>query len=490
MRMISHLAVVLVALLPDAAPSPSVHRFAREDILGTSFDLHVVAPTAASASKAERTVLSTLDRFSKILSTYDEESEISRLDRRLSEGAVRLPVSNELARLLRSAGEWSSKTDGIFHVRPVHPDAAPGFALLPPRPSSTAPLLECTTKGKFDLDAIAKGHIIDRCIEAVRKSHPEITGLLLDIGGDIRAWGERSWRLGVADPLRNADNAPVLARLNLRDRAVAGSGLRARADGTSECHIIDPRTGAPVTSTLGTAVIAPTAETADVLATTIAVLTPKKAIDLIKSLPDTDCLIVDAAGGIHRSPGWHRFEVIAQETKKPLPKAREWPQEHAVTVRFTLANSTGTESSGRKKKKKFKRHFTAVWVEDAEDKLVKVLAVWAKRGEIKYVKDLDAFWDAWSAQRSLKDVSAVARPSRSPGAYTLEWDGTDLDGNPVPQGTYSIHLDINREDGPPNRKARHTHAQLKLRCETEKDDGKAEDQPELQKVSATYGPRP
>ena len=162
------------------------------------------------------------------------------------------------------------------------------------------------------------------------------------------------------------------------------------------------------------------------------------------------------------------------------PPKNPWPGDHRVTLEFTLVNSTG--------KRKFKRHYTAAWVENERGDVVKLLALWAKRKELKHVKDLDAFWDAWSADHEYDDLKAVARPSRPPGNYTLEWDGTDMEGKPVGAGTYRVNVDINREDGPPNKKERHTHSRVVLVCNRKATEESAEDQAELKSVSASYGP--
>ena len=39
---------------------------------------------------------------------------------------------------------------------------------------------------------------------------------MLNLGGDLRAWGDAAWQIGVADPRDPADNASSLARFTLR----------------------------------------------------------------------------------------------------------------------------------------------------------------------------------------------------------------------------------------------------------------------------------
>ena len=53
--------------------------FARDHVLGTSFDLAVDAVRPADAARVEQAVLAEITRLSAILSTYDPDSEISRV---------------------------------------------------------------------------------------------------------------------------------------------------------------------------------------------------------------------------------------------------------------------------------------------------------------------------------------------------------------------------------------------------------------------------
>jgi len=66
-------------------------------------------------------------------------------------------------------------------------------------------------------------------------------------------------------------------------------------------HIIDPRTGYPVTELISVTVFAPKAEIADALATAVFVMGKEAGIDRINQLPNIDCILIDHKGIISTS---------------------------------------------------------------------------------------------------------------------------------------------------------------------------------------------
>src|SRR5258706_15798311 len=100
-------------------------------------------------------------------------------------------------------------------------------------------------------------------------------GGLLNMGGDIRAWGGGGWVVGVADPECPAENAPVRGTLVLREAAVATSGGYARYFTIGErrySHLIDPRTLRPVEDVASATVVASDCVTANAMSTAACVL--------------------------------------------------------------------------------------------------------------------------------------------------------------------------------------------------------------------------
>jgi thiamine biosynthesis lipoprotein len=110
---------------------------------------------------------------------------------------------------------------------------------------------------RLDLGGSAKGFIADRAAALLAPYGP----CAADCGGDMRVVGVHA--VEVADPF---GGEPV-ARLLLRDGAVATSGVDARAWSRAAHHLLDPSTGKPAWSGVVCATaLAPTAVEAEALA--------------------------------------------------------------------------------------------------------------------------------------------------------------------------------------------------------------------------------
>ncbi len=159
---------------------------------------------------------------------------------------------------------------------------------------------------RIGLGGIAKGYGVDRAAAILRDAG--LRNFMIDGGGDILVAGLKfgePWRLGIQHP-RSARN-DLMAALDLTDAALVTSGDYERGrviDGQRVHHILDPRTGRPAQHCQSVSVIAPDAESADALATTVFVLGPEKGLQFIAGRPQTEALIVDAKGRLWMTDGF------------------------------------------------------------------------------------------------------------------------------------------------------------------------------------------
>jgi thiamine biosynthesis lipoprotein len=100
-----------------------------------------------------------------------------------------------------------------------------------------------------------------------------IAAALVDLGGDVRALGAQEggapWRVGIRHP-RGTRPDEAIAAIDVVDAAVTTSGDYERfidVDGRRCCHILDPRTGWPVSYWQSVSVVAPLAIVAGSCAT-------------------------------------------------------------------------------------------------------------------------------------------------------------------------------------------------------------------------------
>jgi len=112
----------------------------------------------------------------------------------------------------------------------------------------------------IDLGAIAKGFIIDEIVASLRRDG--VRSGLVNAGGDVRAFGHRTWPIRMRHPLRPSDS---IGCVRLRDAALCVSAQTFRPS-----HILDPRRGDVARGrTAAAAAIARTAAKADAWATAL-----------------------------------------------------------------------------------------------------------------------------------------------------------------------------------------------------------------------------
>ena len=158
----------------------------------------------------------------------------------------------------------------------------------------------------LDLGGIAKGYLAQMIIDFLQKQG--ITKALVDAGGDLAMIG-KDWKIGIAIP-----NSEELMQgfLVLQNQAVATSGNMyqfVEIEGKKYSHIVNPHTGLGLTHQRNVTVIAPNGATADWLATACSVLSVKKALKLIKTMPNCELLMLEMRKGKLSKWQSKKFEI-------------------------------------------------------------------------------------------------------------------------------------------------------------------------------------
>ncbi|MCX6900847.1 MAG: FAD:protein FMN transferase [Verrucomicrobia bacterium] len=268
--------------------------------MGTAYSVKFLQPPApVVVEQARREVGALLDRLDRAMSTYREDSEVCRFG--AYRGSDWFAVSADTARVVVESLRVSELTSGAFDVT-VDPlvrlwgfgprretgEAPPEQAIAearrkvgwrklqarldPPALRKTSPEIS------VDLSAIAKGYTADAVAE--RLGQFGVTNYLVAIGGELKARGHgqqgRPWRVGVDKPLD--DGRAIQRVIELKDKAVSTSGDYRNFftdAGHRYSHVVDPRTGRPVTHNLASVtIVCETSARADALATGLMVLGP------------------------------------------------------------------------------------------------------------------------------------------------------------------------------------------------------------------------
>lgn len=478
----------LATTAPAAVGTPAERSFHFDHILGTSLDGWVIA-SATAAAEAETAALDEIERLRKVFSLHDPESELSRLNR----AAGPFLASADLLAVLTQYEQWQFYTGGAMNpqvgglVRAwdtaggSEPDAA-ALSRAVKRIQSAGWTVDGSTVTRhtdqpLNLNSIAKGYILTRA-EFVAGRVAGVQAGMLNLGGDMGTWGDHDWTLGVQDPFAPAENAPPLTRIRLRGESVATSGGYMRnytANGRKRSHILDPRTGQPADGVASATVIAPDSTFANALATSLCVLGAEAGLKLAERL-GAEALLIDADGREHRSANFAFYELPTADEKKPEEKKDEpkkdekktdpWPEDYEVTLSFELPNPGA----------RARRPYVAFWVEDADGKAVRTVAVWGNSP--KWLNTMSGWWKLGKDDKDL--CKAVCKATRAPGKYDLVWDGKDDAGKALPQGTYTIKLEVHREHG------KDVTQSAKVKCLAEADKATMDKNAETEESTVKY----
>ena len=382
------------------------HHYHDDHVIGTSMDLVVRCRDSAIAERVHEKVIAEIRRLNAVLNTRDSDSEIHRM----SDSASFNP-SRDLRDVFEAYAYWEQQTGGLISLHPGGPDT--------PR----------------NVDALGKAYIIDRSVEVVRHAFPAISGLLLNIGGDIVAYGNTS-EITIADPASPQENAPPISKVGLRNAAAATSGTYARG-----AHLLNARTGRPVQRNVSATVIAPNAVIANALATMLCVADAEEGLRLVEATPAAEALRIGPNGLEKRTSGFARLERPLQIR---TAMAADWPSGYQLTISFVLTAGQSAFGGGRGGfGGRGRPQYVAVWVENGNGKLVRTLALWANKPQ--YYRELSSFFGAVGRDQNL--MYSMARATRPPGTYEFVWDGLDDQHKPVPLGTYKIVVETNQEHG-------------------------------------------
>jgi thiamine biosynthesis lipoprotein len=265
--------VLTRALAVQALPVTEVHY-----VMGTYFRITAHHGDQSVARTAMRRCFTTARQLEARFSRVDPDSELSRLNANARQaGAVE--VSAEMAALLRRAGELRTATRGRF-------DVTVGALTELWRSTSTWPTGEAIAAARrgtgdavhltgttllrplgaiIDLDGIAKGWAIDYCVAQLHADG--IQSALLSLGeSSLYALGAPPGAAYWFVALRGIDPDSMLGTLALRDEAVSVSavfGHERRIGSRRVGHIVDPRSGLPLTTPALAVVVADSATDAE-----------------------------------------------------------------------------------------------------------------------------------------------------------------------------------------------------------------------------------
>ncbi len=252
--------------------------------------------------------------FNQSLSTYIDDSEISRFN----QNSLLKFESSFFYPVLLSSKKIYETTEGAFDPTVLPLVNAWGFGPDKSLVPDSAIVLEIKEKIGFnhlyfdsisickleegiqlDFSAIAKGYAVDVVMNYFKENGYE--NVFVEIGGEVATIGTntisgKAWTVGIEDPIAELNDRKLFKAFKIANRAVATSGNYRNfrvVDGVKYSHTISPYTGFPVEhSLLSASVFAPTCMEADGLATAFMVMGMEKSKVVLNQLENIDVFFI------------------------------------------------------------------------------------------------------------------------------------------------------------------------------------------------------
>jgi len=275
--------------------------------LGADASIRLRHPDRQRADAALKDCQREISRLENVFSLFRRSSTITRLN---WDGHLeRAPTA--MIDLLHLAERLSQISDGAFDVT-VQPlwnayarggdqrrDVEAGLSLVDWQGVQIdGRKIRLAREGMaITLNGIAQGYMTDRIADRLRQSG--FAHVLVHLG-EYRGLGRREdgrpWQVGIADPLDQG----LIDQIALDNRAIATSspwGTRlATGDQGDIGHLLDPRTGRPISHWQSVSVVAERATIADGLSTTIAIAPPENAQTILQRGGGERVFLVGADG--------------------------------------------------------------------------------------------------------------------------------------------------------------------------------------------------
>jgi thiamine biosynthesis lipoprotein len=282
--------------------------------MGSACEVVLASHTQNEAESMAKLAIDEVLRIERKYSRYTTDSIIAKINQQAGRGA--LQCDDETWALFQFATQLFDKSDGLFDItsgvlrqawdfkKPEVPTSQKLEVLLPlvgwqkvvlQDQSIALPLAGM----EVDLGGFGKEYAADRAAQVLKEKG--VTHGYVNLAGDMRFLGPKStgepWMIGIQDP-RARDQ--VVATLPITQGGLATSGDYERyfeLNGQRYCHVLNPKTGMPVSYWRSVSVTSP-ATVVSGCTTTMAML---KEADGLAFLQATgfDFFAIDHTGKVH-----------------------------------------------------------------------------------------------------------------------------------------------------------------------------------------------
>lgn len=304
-------------------------------LMGSKFEITIVAKDAQTASANIDTVIQEISRIEYLISDWKPSSQISQVNSHA--GIKPIKVDKEVFDLTKRALNLSEITGGAFDISFAAMDRIWKFdGSMKEMPTAEAikksvekvgykniildsvnSTIFLKLKGmKIGFGALGEGYAADRSRNMMLRKG--IKAGIVNGSGDMSTWGRHPkghyWTIGITNPFHKDS---LYAIVPIKNGAVVTSGSYEKFvvfNGKRYAHIINPVTGYPATGLTSVTVFGPDAELANGFSTSIMVLGKEAGLKFISQFPKFSCIMFSDDGQVYHS------DNLSQKTIKQWKK--------------------------------------------------------------------------------------------------------------------------------------------------------------------------
>lgn len=246
-----------------------------------------------------------IKNIESLLSRFLSESEISRINRYED-----FEPSIHTIRVVKEAMRIGDISDGAFDItcgplmnvwKDFREETCPEPAVIDSARNLVNYKAIDTTEGrirlkegmKIDLSGLAKGYACELAADSLRQYG--VSAGFVNCGGDIRAFGDREFKIGIRHPREEG----IIYTAKIRNESIVTSGdyeSYFEKEGKRFHHVIDPSTGYPANGCISVTVVTDNAMTADGLSTSLMVMGIDRGDSLLNNIGNVRGLLIDVVG--------------------------------------------------------------------------------------------------------------------------------------------------------------------------------------------------
>ncbi len=271
-------------------------------LLGTNFEISVVADNPAFADARISEAINEINRVERLLSVFTEGNCINNINRNAGVQAVK--VQPEVFGLIDRAVQISALTYGAFDITYAADNAAKQQVNYKDvvLDSNKQTVMLKHDGMRISFAANIKGYAADRARRILQMNG--VSSGVINAAGDLLTWGlqpnNRPWTIGTADESLadqpygdvNISNMAMATTVNASSAAAINHKL-------ADC--IDAKKGFKVSAVKSVSVLSPTAEFSDALTSPLMSIGVNASLYLINQLNQVACIIVDDKERIYTS---------------------------------------------------------------------------------------------------------------------------------------------------------------------------------------------